>query len=118
MGKRMKSVLIALLLLTALKATSQEDTVKIPIQTAKQIVLDLNELDTLRVANKINRLLLSNYKAQNKSYEISLGKKELQIELLKDNIALMKPEKWYIKLLGILKWIGVGVAGGLVLGSL
>lgn len=82
----MKKTALILFLLIAWKGTSQEDTtVKIPVSTAKQIALDLVDLDRLRALQPVSELELQKYRELTETLSNQSQNKSVQIELLKRN---------------------------------
>ena len=110
-------------MLIALPVFSQEDTVKLPISTAKKIALDLIDLDELRQITLVNDLIISKYKTTDHLQKKTIADQRNQIQLLQSNINItevqLKSEKK--KKLGLFKQILMlaGAAGvGYIVGTL
>ena len=73
-------------MLTALAGYSQEDTVKLPFSVARQIALDLEELDGLRQLERVNSLELAKYERLTADLEQVVTDRGLQLNLLKENL--------------------------------
>lgn len=110
-------------MLIALPAFSQEDTVKLPISTAKKVALDLIELDELREISLVNNLIISKFKISDGLQKATIGDQRIQIQLLQSSLKItevqLKSEKK--KKVGVFKQIllVLGAAGvGYVVGTL
>jgi hypothetical protein len=119
-----KKIILIILLLSGLNSISQEDTVRIDLSTANRIINDLEELDSLRVENSLNNLIISKYKVLTFSLENSLQYKDQQLELMRDNYRVVTKaykDTFWDQLLNTLKDVGLGVgifAVGFLAGSL
>lgn len=106
--------------------TSQNDTttVRIPLKTANAIINDLEAYDSLKVESRLNNLIIGKLKAKERSYISSLERKDLQINLLKENFDISQEtykKTFWDKALNTLKDIAIGsaiFAVGFVVGSL
>ena len=83
---------MALLIATAFPVLSQEDTVKLPFSVAKQVALDLEELDRLRAVDKVNTLELAKYQELVKGLEQNVQDRTTQASLLERSIQLWKTQ--------------------------
>jgi len=108
-------------MLIALPIFSQEDTVKLPISTAKKIALDLIELDELKQVTLVNDLIISKYKTTDHLQKKTIADMRIQIQLLQSNIKIievqLKSEKkkkpgLFKQILLILGAAGVGYVAG------
>jgi len=102
---------------------SQEDTVRLPISIAKQVAVDLIELDELRELSFVNHIIISKYKTSDITLKETIAAQQEQLSLLNSNLRItevqLTSEKK--KKTGIFKQIlmVVGAVGvGYIMGSL
>ena len=97
---------------------SQEDTVKLPMSIARNVALDLVELDELRSSKIVYLSIIGNYKNQIKEYSDQSILRTNQNALLQKNIDILesqlKVEKKVKRSSNAIPWIlGVVSAGGI-----
>ena len=83
---------MALLIVTAFPGLSQEDTIRLPFSVAKQVALDLEELDRLRAVDKVNSLELAKYRSLVEGLEKTIQDRETQVSLLHRSVQLRKTQ--------------------------
>ena len=124
---RIKTILLALLMLIACKAISQEDTIRKPVcfsfNVAQQIALDLEEKDRLSLLVPNLRLRIANYESQLTETRLNLTDTEQKYSLLQNNYEILESQyeaeqlkqpksNWFIWTLGIIGALGVGYTVG------
>jgi len=97
---------------------SQEDTVKLPMSIARNVALDLVELDELKSSKIVYLSIIGNYKNQIKEYSDQSILRTNQNALLQKNIDILesqlKVEKKVKRSSNAIPWIlGVVSAGGI-----
>ncbi len=104
-------------MLIAWPVLSQEDTVKLPFDIAKQVALDLVELDELRATDLINTIIISKYKSADQLQKQTISDQDQQLQLILKNLGItesqLKAEKakkpgWFRQFVILLAAGGVG----------